>query len=100
MEKIFKGKRKITVTELLGLDPNDPEDRNFLKFQDLLGGLFRVMTEKKINKNELARRMNISRQAVYEKFTGKNTSMEWIQRACDALGVELRITFIDKKKAA
>lgn len=100
MEKIFKGKRKITVSELLGLDPKDRDDQNFLRFRDLLVGLFRVMVEKGVTKNELAHRMRISRQAVYEKFTGKNTSMEWIQRACDALGVEIRVVYIDKKRAA
>jgi len=100
MEKLFKGKRKITVAEFLGLDLNDPEDKNWLQFRELLGGLLHIMVQKGISQNELARRMGISRQAVYEKFSGKNTSMEWIQRACRALGVEVRIAFVDKKKAA
>ena len=100
MEKIFKGKRTISISKLLGLDPNDPDDRNFLLFKDLLVGLNLAMVNKKISMNELARRMKISRQAVYEKFSGKNTSMEWIQRACRAIGVDIRVTFIEKKKAA
>lgn len=100
MEKIFKGKRKISVSEFLGLDPKDPDDCNFLLFKDLLVGLNQIMLEKEISVNELARRMKISRQAVYEKFSGKNTSMEWIQRACQALGVDIQVTFVEKKKAA
>ncbi|MDO8518664.1 MAG: helix-turn-helix transcriptional regulator [Deltaproteobacteria bacterium] len=100
METIFKGARKISVAEALGLDPNDPDDRNWLQFRHLLAGLTRVMAEKGVSMKELARRMKISRQAVYEKFSGKNTSMAWIQRACDALGVEIQITYVDKKKAA
>ena len=100
MEKLFKNKRKISVSELLGLDENDPDDLNYLRFQDLLVGLLGVMIRKRITRSQLAKRMGISRQAVAEKFSGKNTSMEWIQRACKALGVEIRITYIDKKKAA
>lgn len=100
MEKIFKRKRKISVADALGLDLNDPDDRNWLQFRDLLTGLLDVMIQKGISKNELAHRMKISRQAVYEKFSGKNTSMEWIHRACKAVGVEIRITYVDKKRAA
>lgn len=100
MEKLFKNKKRISVSDFLGLDEHDPDDQNFLKFQHYLGGLFGVMIKKKISQAQLAKRMGISRQAVSDKFSGKNTSIEWIQRACDALGVELRITFVDKKKAA
>lgn len=100
MGKVLKENRKITVSELLGLDPNEPDDGNWLQFKDLLVGLLRVMLVKGISKNELARRMKISRQAVSEKFSGKNTSMDWIHRACDALGVDIRIAYVDKKKAA
>lgn len=100
MERVFKNKRKITISEALGLDPNDPDDQNFLLFNDILTGLRKAMIDKEISMNELARRMQISRQAVYEKFSGKNTSMEWIQRACTALGVNIHVTFTEKKKAA
>jgi DNA-binding Xre family transcriptional regulator len=100
MEKIFKNKSRISVSEFLGLDENDPDDQNFLRFQHHLGGLLRVMIKKRISQAQLAKRMGISRQAVSDKFSGKNTSIEWIERACDALGVELRMTFVDKKKAA
>lgn len=100
MDNIFKGRRKISVAEALGLDLNDPDDRNWLRFRDFLVGLSTVMAEKNVSMKELARRMKISRQAVYEKFSGKNTSMAWIERACDALGVEIHITYVDKKKAA
>jgi DNA-binding Xre family transcriptional regulator len=53
------------------------------------------MVEKGIRMNELDRRMKISRQAVHEKFSGKNTSIKWIQRACLALGVEIRVAYIN-----
>lgn len=102
MEKLFKNKREIGVSELLGLDQNDSDDQNFLRFQDLLGGLLAIMIRKKISQGQLAKRMKISRQAVSEKFSGRNTSMEWIQRACDVLGIEIKVTYMDKdrKKAA
>ncbi len=97
MEKISKEPRKISVVDLLGLDANDPEDQNFIRFKDILVGLGAVMTEKGVSMNELARRMNISRQAVYEKFSGKNTSMKWILRACDALKVDICVAFVDRE---
>lgn len=100
MEKIHKRKRSIPVAAALGLDANDPEDRAWVQFRDLLVGLLKVMVKKGITKNELARRMHISRQAVYEKFLGKNTSMQWIQKACKAIGVEIRIVYVDRKRAA
>lgn len=100
MDKISKAKKRISVTELLGLDPNNPDDQNYLAFKDFMVGLTRAMIERNISKNELARRLKVSRQAVYDKFTGRNLTMKWIQRACDAIGVELRVAFVDKKKAA
>lgn len=100
MEKLFKNKRRIDVSDFLGLDRRDPEDRNFMWFQHHLGGLLRAMLKKGVSQNQLAKRMGISRQAVSDKFSGKNTSIEWIERACQALGLEMRISFIERKKAA
>lgn len=101
MAKVSKKHRTISIAKLLGLEPtSDREDVNFLLFKDFLVGLNQVMMEKGVGMTELARRMNISRQAVYEKFSGKNTSMVWIQRACQALGVEAHIFFTEKRKAA
>ena len=89
--------RKISVSKLLGLNSRDESDQRFISFKDLLVGLREVMVEKGISMNELARRMKISRQAVYEKFSGKNTSMEWIQRACLALGVGIQLRYVDQE---
>lgn len=101
MAKIPKKYRTVSTSKLLGLDPiSDRDDVHFLLFKDFLVGLNQVMVEKGVSMNELAQRMNISRQAIYEKFSGKNTSMVWIQRACQALGVEAHIFFTEKKKAA
>lgn len=96
MAKVSK-KQKIGASKLLGLDTRVLADRNFLSFNNLLVGLREIMVEKGISMNELARRMKISRQAVYEKFSGKNTSMEWIRRACLALGVEIHLKYVDLK---
>lgn len=101
MVKISKRKtKKISTASPLGLDPHDPDDKAFIQFKDFIVALHTVMIRKEISKNELARRMKISRQAVYDKFSGRNLTMDWIQRACRALGVELQIRFVDKKKAA
>lgn len=100
MERLLKNKRKITVSEFLGLDEKDPEDQNFLRFQYYLGDLLRIMIKKGITQSQLAKRMGISRQAIADKFSGRNTSIAWIDRACKALGLEIKIQFLDKKKAA
>lgn len=100
MDKLFKTKKRISIPELLGVDPNDPDVKNFIAFKDFIVGLTRAMIERHISKNELARRLKVSRQAVYDKFTGRNLTMKWIQRACNAIGVELHVAFVDKKKAA
>lgn len=100
MVKVFSTKRKITVDTLLGLDPDDVRVKNWLAFRDLIVGLQKAMIEKKISKNELARRLGVSRQAIYDKFSGRNVSMKWIQKACDALGVTIRFAIVDKKRAA
>ncbi len=97
MANLLKGKSEISVSRLLGLDSRNAADQRFLEFKDILVGLREVMVEKGISMNELSRRMKISRQAVYEKFSGKNTSMEWIQRACLALGVGIRVKYMDQK---
>lgn len=98
MEKIF-AKRTITISELLGLDENDKDDRNYLLFFDTLVALDGAMIKKDISKNELARRLGVSRQAIYDKFSGRNVTMGWVKKACDAIGVELRFLIIDKEKA-
>lgn len=97
---IPKNVKKISLIKLLEIDVNDPDDLRYLLLHDVLIGLLRAMYEKDVSKNKLAKLMKISKQAVYEKFGGKNTSLEWIQRACDAIGVQMKVTFVNKKKAA
>ena len=89
-----KYKRKISVSEALGLAPHDPDDQAFLAFKDFIVGLEAYMIKNAISKNELARKMKISRQAVYDKFRGRNLTRDWISRACDAVGVSLQIRFV------
>ena len=81
------------------MDDRDLADQAFLAFQDFIVGLEVIMVKKEISKNELARRMKISRQAVYDKFAGRNLTMDWIKRACTAVHVDLQIRFTEKKAA-
>lgn len=97
---VFKNVKKISLKKILDLDENDPDDQNYLIYHEVILNLEALLIRKGMKKSELARRMGISKQAVYEKFGGKNTSLEWIQRACDAIGVQMKVTFVDKKKAA
>lgn len=99
MGRILKKTKRIKVSDLLGLDPKDKDDQAFLALKDFIIGLEAVMVKKQISKNELARRMKISRQAVYDKFAGRNLTMDWIMRACNALQVDLQIRFIEKHAA-
>jgi len=96
MAKLPKKPKMISVSKLLELDPKSKTDQSFLQFQDVILGIQNIMVQENISKNELARRMGISRQAVYDKFAGRNMTMKWIERACDALGVEMRIAFVAK----
>jgi DNA-binding Xre family transcriptional regulator len=100
MAALPKRKKKMSVSKLLGLNDSNPADQNFLAFQDILIGIHSVMIQKGISKNELARRLKVSRQAIYDKFTGRNLTMKWILKACNALGVTIRVSIVDKKKAA
>lgn len=92
-----KAKGRITPAEALGLNPDDPEDQAFLAFKDFIVGLEVFMIQHHISKNELARKMKISRQAVYDKFRGRNLTRDWITRACNAVGVTLQIRFVPTK---
>lgn len=97
MGKVQKRNQKIKIIDLLGLDSNDLDDQSFLAFYDLLAGLQATLIRKGISKNELAGRLKVSRQAIYDKFSGRNVTLGWIQKACDAIGVLIRVAIIDKK---
>lgn len=94
-----KAKKTISVADALGLDPSDKEDQAYLQFHEFITGLEVVMVRNNISKGELARRLKVSRQAVYDKFSGRNLTMNWIKRACDAVHVNLQIRFVEKKAA-
>lgn len=100
MVKLPKNIKTINTYELLGLDPNNSDDRAYVEFGDLMAAFDIIMLQKKISMSELARRLKISRQAVYDKFTGRNLTIGWIKKACKAIGVTLIFKFIESKKAA
>jgi len=83
----------VPVKDLLGLDARCSDDKDYLLLRETLLDLRKIMIKKNISKSELARRLGVSRQAVYEKFTGKNTTLEWIQKVSASLGVRVKISF-------
>lgn len=90
----------MSLYEAWNLDPNDSVDRAYVEFDDIMTAFHVSMLQKKISMSELARRLKISRQAVYDKFTGRNLTIGWIKKACKAIGVTLIFKFIESKKAA
>lgn len=96
MEKLPKNPKKISTADLLGLDLKNPSDRNYLRYERLLLELHKIMLRRGISGNQLAKRMGVSRQAIYDRFAGHNTTLEWIVRAAEALGVSMQVTFSDK----
>lgn len=100
MEKLSQRVRKISTAKVLGLDPKDPADGNFLRYEKLLLDLRKIMRRRGVSGNKLAKMMGVSRQAVYDRFAGRNTTLEWIARAAEALGVGLEIGFVEHRKVA
>ena len=95
MEKLPKRTRKISTAKALGLDFKDPSDRNYLRYENLLLGLRKIMRRRGVNGNKLAKMMGVSRQAIYDRFAGRNTTLEWVSRVAEVLGISLKVSFID-----
>ncbi|QQR80855.1 MAG: helix-turn-helix transcriptional regulator [Deltaproteobacteria bacterium] len=100
MERILKKRKKIPLNQLLGVEEGDKLLEGYLSWRDTLDQVRRVMIKKGVTKAELARKMGVSRQAIHDRFIGKNTTFEWIERMCDALGLVVRFTVMEKRKAA
>lgn len=100
MERVFKKRKKIPLNQFLGVEKQDPLLEGYLSWRSTLDQVRRLMIKKGVTKAELARKMGVSRQAIHDRFIGKNTTFEWIERMCDALGLAVYFTVIEKKKAA
>lgn len=80
-----------TLDKFLEFNPNEPEDAvEFHKYK-LLFQLNEFMLKHGISKADLARKLNISRQAVTNKFLGETLTLDWIVRAFTVLGVGLEM---------
>lgn len=93
MERVSQ-RKKISTAKALGLDLEKAEDRAFLRYEKLLLGLRTEMRRQGMSGNQLAKRMGVTRQAIYDRFAGKNTSLEWISRVSECLGMQLKITLV------
>ena len=49
------------------------------------------MMKRGVSGNRLAQLMGVSRQAIYDRFSGKNTSLEWIIKVAELLGMKVLI---------
>ncbi len=94
MEKLPKRARKISTAEALGLDPRNPSDRFYIRYESLLLDLRKIMRKRGISGNQLAKLMGVSRQAIYDRFAGKNTTLEWISRVSEILGLQLKVKIV------
>ena len=95
MERLSKRARKITTAEALGLDPQNATDRNYLRYEGLLLDLRKIMRKRGITGNQLAKLMGVTRQAIYDRFSGRNTTLEWICRVAETLGLQLKIKIVE-----
>lgn len=66
----------------------------------LLKALRQIMKKKRISLSQLAIRLGISRQAVSEAFCGRNITIQWLERVCRVLDVELRFFFSEEMRGA
>ena len=82
----------ISLAKFLEYDLKNPDDvMEFQKFK-LLYRLHEFMLKQDISKAELARKLNISRQAVTNKFLGETLTIDWIVRAFAALGIKINLS--------
>lgn len=57
----------------------------------------RLLIEKGINTVELARRLECGTANIYNKYKRNNFSVNEIEEIADALGADLKISFIDRE---
>ncbi len=96
VKRVVSQKRthKISTAEALGLDPRDPSDRFYLRYENLLLDLRKIMRKRGISGDQLAKLMGVSRQEVYDRFSGKGTTLEWICWVSEALGLQFKVKIV------
>ena len=57
----------------------------------------RLLVEKGINTVELARRLECGTANIYNKYKRNNFSVNEMEEIADALGADLKISFIDRE---
>ena len=87
----------IPLAKFLEYDLKKPDDAiEFQKYQ-LLYQLHEFMLKQKISKAELARKLNITRQAVTNKFLGETLTIDWIIKAFAALGIKINLSMPENR---
>lgn len=55
-----------------------------------------IITEKEIKKKDLAQKLNLSQSALTSRLNQNNISIEALLEICNALNVDMNISFINK----
>lgn len=57
----------------------------------------KLLVEKDMNTVELAKRLNCGTANIYNKYKRNNFSLNEVEEIADALGCDLKISFIDRE---
>lgn len=55
-----------------------------------------IITEKEIKKKDLAQKLNLSQSALTSRLNQNNISIEALLEICNALNIDMNISFINK----
>lgn len=55
-----------------------------------------IITEKEIKKKDLAQKLNLSQSALTSRLNQDNISIETLLEICNALNIDMNISFINK----
>lgn len=93
-------KNPISLAKFLEYDSKNPDD--VMEFQKikLLYQLYEFMLKQSISKADLARKLNVSRQAVTNKFLGETLTIDWLVRAFAALGIKINLSMPEHRHDA
>lgn len=58
-----------------------------------------IITEKEIKKKDLAQKLNLSQSALTSRLNQDNISIEALLEICNALNIDMNISFINKDDA-
>lgn len=56
-----------------------------------------IITEKEIKKKDLAQKLNLSQSALTSRLNQDNISIEALLEICNALNIDMNISFINKE---